>query len=101
MIDLDELEKGLVCLVPKNPGPDCMLPTCHEYSVCDCKVLDLISEIRKLREANGVMKEALDALSVGKNRLCDSCQDCYDAVYLQFENVDLALAKAAKIMGEK
>lgn len=41
---LDEIEKGLVCLVP-NPGAQNVI-TCHEYSICDCEVLKLTSALR-------------------------------------------------------
>lgn len=53
MINLDELEKGLVCLVPKASAvtENSTLLTCHEYSVCDCTVLRLIADLRKCREA--------------------------------------------------
>jgi hypothetical protein len=96
MIDLHELEKGLVCLVPKNPGPDCMLPSCHEYSVCDCKVLELISEIRKLREVNSVMREALEELFIPYNAYTPAEMPRFPHLI-----IDEALTKAAKIMGDK
>lgn len=56
-INLDELEKGLVCLIPK---PGVAMPTCHEFSVCDCTVLALVAELRKARqECEDAHKDAL------------------------------------------
>ncbi len=51
--ELDRMEKGLVCLVPKESAVNesSMLLTCHEYSVCDCTVLRLIADLRKCVEA--------------------------------------------------
>ena len=51
-MNLDELEKGLVCLVPKDSAvsESSTLLSCHEYSVCDCTVLKLIADLRKARE---------------------------------------------------
>lgn len=62
MINLDELEAGLGCLIPKS---GVSMPSCHEKTVCDCTVLKLIEAMRVYREA----------LLKSRNRLSFYCQE--------------------------
>ena len=42
-IDIAELQAGMVCLVP-HAGAG--MPSCHEFSVCDCQVKELIASLK-------------------------------------------------------
>ena len=46
-IKLSELEKGLACTILK---PGVAMPSCHDYSVCDCVVMNLIAALRDATE---------------------------------------------------
>lgn len=58
-----EMRRGLVCLVPRE-GVDGV--ACHEKTICDCRVIELLddldaqeSELTKLRKRVEVLEEAL------------------------------------------
>lgn len=45
--ELLKLKKKLGCLIPK---PGACAPSCHEFSTCDCTVLDLIERLEGMQK---------------------------------------------------
>jgi len=57
---LAEWRKGLVCLVPKETAANAMSITCHEKTLCDCKVLEIIATLETTLTKLDVAVEALE-----------------------------------------
>jgi hypothetical protein len=48
---LEKFKQTIACLVPKNVTSDSMLLSCHEHTLCDCKVLEIISTLENAIDA--------------------------------------------------
>lgn len=53
---LPKLRKSLGCLIPRNGAA---VPSCHEFSVCDCTVLALLDRIEALESEVALARERL------------------------------------------
>lgn len=100
MIDLDEYEKDCRDFLDN-------LDSFKYSTMMQCtKALDLITEIRKLREVNSVMKEGLQYYSNHESVIAeayhsnDERQITCVHTFINHKAKE-ALAKAAQIMGEK
>lgn len=72
-MDINKYRKGLACLVPKEEA-ECAL-TSHEYSLCDCKVLEIFSYADKiqsrLEKCEGLLRFIFNKADLGKIHALD------------------------------
>jgi len=89
-LSLASLEKGLVCLVPKE-GLEHTI-TCHEYSVCDCTVKELISVIRETHSALSFYSQPRTKVIDGSFRVSEEPIELkHDSDYEFYPNHDAAV----------
>ena len=102
-----EMRRGLVCLVPRE-GADGL--TCHEKTICDCRVIELLddldtqeSEITKLRKRVEVLQKALEKYALPQTRLTKKYEEEQWRLEPGFHDPQPAaeaLKESAKIAGE-
>lgn len=102
-----EMRRGLVCLVPREGAYGL---TCHEKTICDCRVIELLddldtqeSELTKLRKRVEVLEFALKEISTAAPRDDEhgtAHASNYYRLKASFNRANQALAESAKIAGE-
>jgi len=106
MSDIEEYRKRLVCLVPRAEAisEGTWLLTSHEYSLCDCQVLEIFAAHDALAEKLKTATEALlcaeefidsvveDLESYAENRSCPN-EDEFSSAKTARKQIKLALTR--------
>jgi len=101
---LAEWRKGLVCLVPKETAANAMSITCHEKTLCDCKVLEIIATLETTLTKLDTAVEALESISANTygTELCNTDEENNEILASHyFVHQNIGREALAKIKGEK